>query len=61
MIALGGTTVFAGPNEALIYRSCRDIESPVFLGAPNRDMLTLARCIDWSDPPSELQVVEKDL
>ena len=61
MIALGGTTVFAGPNEALIYRACRDIESPVFLGAPNRDMLTLARCIDWSDPPSELRVVEKDL
>ena len=61
LIALGGTTAFAGPNEALIYRACRDTEASVFWGAPNRDSLTLARCVDWTETPSDLDIVKKDL
>jgi hypothetical protein len=61
MLTLGWSSAQANPSLRLVDRACRHSESPFFLGAPSRDSLSLARCIDWEDAPSELSVAAESL
>jgi hypothetical protein len=60
-LALGWTPAHADPSMQLVQRSCRDQERVFFHGAPERDPMRMARCLEWEEPIVELEAAARTL